>query len=265
MSFTRQIREEIAAARPKNRCCRSAIRSGMLFGVWDGSPSDLVEDARLIYFRITSGLYPKEIPSDALAYPVIPEEQFVCENCRWNFVKGVFLSCGTVSKPESSYHAEMLIRGEERAAALAALLESLGQIPGVIARKNGKYGVYFKNSEEISDFLGFLGAGKAVFRLLDAKIYRDLRNEANRVSNCELANIRHTVDASAEQMKAIRIIIDRGAEVNLSDELRQTFDLRAAFPDDTLSELAEKHVPKITKSGVNHRLRRIVDFAGTLL
>ena len=264
MSFSRQIREEIAAAKPKSACCRSALRSGILFGVWDGSPSDLTEDVRITYFRITSELYPKGEPSEALAYRDVPETDFTCENCRWNFVKGVFLACGTVSRPESSYHVEMLIRGKDRAAAFAGLLTGLGMQPGITARKNGKYGVYFKNSEEISDFLGFMGAGKAVFRLLDAKIFRDLRNDANRVSNCELANIRRTVNASAEQMKAIRLIIDRGAEVNLPDELRQTFDLRAAFPDDTLSELAEKHVPKITKSGVNHRLRRIVDFAGTL-
>lgn len=122
-------------------------------------------------------------------------------------------------------------------------------------------GIYFKDSEEIVDILGHIGANRAAFELLNVKIYKDIRNNVNRVSNCELANIGKTVAASNEQMKAIETIIQSGKADELPDELRATLDIRAAFPNATLSELAEKHTPPITKSGVNHRLKRLIDFS----
>jgi DNA-binding protein WhiA len=106
-----------------------------------------------------------------------------------------------------------------------------------------------------------MGANRAAFKMLDVKIFKDLRNTANRVANCEMANIGKTVAASDMQMRAIEKIIESGKSDELPDELKQTLDLRAAFPGATLNELAEMHTPPITKSGVNHRLKRIVDFS----
>jgi DNA-binding protein WhiA len=97
--------------------------------------------------------------------------------------------------------------------------------------------------------------------MLDIKIYKDLRNNANRRANCEMANIGKTVAASDIQMRAIEAIIENGKADELPDELRQTLDLRAAFPNATLNELAAMHTPPITKSGVNHRLKRLIDFS----
>ncbi len=261
MTFSREIRGELLLTHPKKRCCREALMRGILFGTPGRGPASLPQETGIALARLAEKLYPKGIPSESLVCNEIPADSFLCDGCVWNFVKGAFLACGTVSKPENSYHLEFLITGRPRAEMLCAFLAGKGLQPGITGRHGGRYGVYFKNSEEIFDLFGYMGAGKAAFRLLDAKIYRDLRNEANRVSNCELANIRRTIDASAEQMRAIQTIVERGAEKKLPEELRQTFDLRAAFPDDSLAELAEKHVPQITKSGVNHRLRRIIEFA----
>jgi DNA-binding protein WhiA len=184
-----------------------------------------------------------------------------CEFCGWSFVKGLFLACGTITQPDNAYHMEFLLRNEESAFGISSFLSSLGVTPKITERRGGLCGVYYKDSESVVDILGHLGANRAAFKILDVKIMKELRNNANRVANCESANIGKTVAASNEQMRAIETIIESGRADELPDELRQTLDLRAAFPNDTLLELASKHQPPITKSGVNHRLRRLVDFS----
>lgn len=184
-----------------------------------------------------------------------------CQGCPWQFVKGLFISAGTITMPKNAYHLEFLIHGNKLAGSIADFLAALGKEPGVIERKNGQLGLYYKNSEDVVDILGYMGANTAAFTMLDAKIYRDLRNNANRISNCELANIGKTVNASDEQIKAIQKLIDDGKADDLPENLKQTLDLRVAFPDATLSELASKHTPPITKSGVNHRLAKLMEMA----
>ena len=190
----------------------------------------------------------------------IRREVLKCQFCGWSFVRGVFLSCGTITYPANSYHLEFLM-GENKATEFCLLLQELGVVPRVIERGDKLKGVYFKDSEEIVEMLGHIGANRAAFEILNVKIYKDIRNNANRVRNCELANIGKVVAASNEQMRAIEIIIQSDKASELPDELKTTLDLRAAFPDATLMELAEMHNPPITKSGVNHRLKRIIEFS----
>jgi DNA-binding protein WhiA len=213
-----------------------------------------IEDADLL-----SKLYTALRLTEASAVP--DPDMIRCEFCHWSFAKGLFLACGTITQPDNAYHMEFLLRNEESALGIAAFLTDLGVPPKITERRGGLCGVYYKDSESVVDILGHLGANRAAFKMLDAKIIKEIRNNANRVANCEAANIGKTVAAANEQMKAIQTIITSGRADELPDELKQTLDLRAAFPNDTLLELAAKHQPPITKSGVNHRLKRLVDFS----
>ena len=271
------------------KCCRGAEVYGMMFGAaFFGCGRIAVDTANpavyLRYIKLLREFYRAKSLTDAElidirgAGPVravldavgimadtVPERidrgMMKCQFCGWSFVKGVFLSCGTITKPENSYHLEFLMRDAAAATEFAAFLEQLGTSPRITERGETARGVYFKDSESIVDILGYIGANRAAFDILNVKIYKDLRNNANRVSNCELANIGKTVAASNGQMRAIETIISSGRADELPEALRETLDLRMAFPDATLSELAAKHDPPITKSGVNHRLKKLTEFA----
>lgn len=244
-SFSQEVREEILSSRLKNKCCRRSQLCGMLFGgIRD---TDAVSVAKL----------GKEFPDIENPDPSC----IFCTSCGWAFVRGLFVSCGTVASPESAYHLEMVVDGQEKAQKAASVLAENGYIPGFAKRRGGQIGLYFKDSEQIFDILNYIGASKSAFKVIDAKIYRELRNNVNRVSNCELANISKTVKAAEGQLAAIEAIIESGRADELSEELKETLDLRAAFPDISLSELSEKHNPPLTRSGLNHRLKKLVEFS----
>lgn len=289
-SFSQEVKNEICAVKTKLSCCRKALLYGMIFGAsvyteaelrFDTeNPTVALQYARLIKemtgwkkesdlsLSLITGKDKLEQLLDSLGTSFdreVPDLSLIrCQFCPWSFVKGVFLSCGTITSPGNSYHMEFLLRNEAWASAFADFLTELGAPPKLTERRNGLYGVYYKDSENVVDILGHFGANRAAFRLLDVKIYKDLRNNANRVANCEAANIGKTVAASNEQMRAIERIIASGKAEELPEELRQTLDLRAAFPNATLLELAAMHQPPITKSGVNHRLKRLISFSQTL-
>jgi len=243
--FSNEIREEILSSRVKNRCCRRSVLNGMLLC---GIRPELET-----YAAKLSGEF-KDVSGKTKPEPK-------CSQCGWAFIRGLFLSCGTVSDPLSAYHFELSVGDKENSDVVYEVLSGYGYVPGIIDRRNGQYGLYFKDSEQVFDILNFIGAPKSAFKIIDAKIYKELRNNANRVSNCELANIGKTVRASETQMRAIEAIVASGRENELSEELRETLDLRAAFPDMSLSELSAKHHPPLTRSGLNHRLSKIVDFS----
>lgn len=287
-SFSQDVKNEICAVRTKQKCCRASLLYGMLFGLTVFTPTEMhletenpsvvLQFSRLVREFSDCG---KTVQDHELVDCHSPERIAVmmehlgtsidaghpdkavmtCQGCGWSFVKGVFLTCGTVTSPGNAYHLEFLFSIEERAVGLATYLESLGIPPKLTERRGGLFGVYYKDSESVLDIFGHFGANRAAFKLLDVKIYKDLRNNANRVANCEAANIGKTVAAANEQMRAIELIIESGHADDLPEELRQTLDLRAAFPNATLRELAEMHQPPITRSGVNHRLRRLVEFS----
>ncbi len=288
-SFSQEVKNEICAERFKQKCCRASLLCGMIFGICPDNEEILELQSEnpfvaMLYAKLVKEFTGWKKDSD-ISLTVIngearintlkaglgissimsfDESQFMCDECIHSFLKGAFLTCGTVTYPENSYHMEFLIRSEHRITFLAELLASIGAPPKITERRGGYFGLYYKDSESVVDLLGHLGANRATFKMLDIKIYKDLRNNANRRANCEMANIGKTVAASDAQMKAIEIIIESGKSDELPDELRQTLDLRAAFPSATLNELASMHTPPITKSGVNHRLKRLLDFSEKL-
>ena len=190
---------------------------------------------------------------------LIKNEMFRCPNCTGAFVRGAFLSAGTLTDPEKSYHLEMSFTTEAAADGLAALLAELSLEPKRMTRKT-EHVLYYKDSESIENFLAFVGATNAAFTIMNKKIERELRSDANRLANGELANIGKTVAAASDQIAAIHALIASGEIERMPDELRQTAYIRLENDDATLSALAALHDPPITKSGVNHRLKKIMSW-----
>lgn len=186
----------------------------------------------------------------------INHEMFKCQNCRAAFVRGVFLSSGTVTNPDKSYHLEMSLQSSELAENLSALLCETGLEPKFMQRKNENV-LYYKDSENIENFLAYIGANTAAFTIMNKKIERELRSEANRLANGELANLGKTVAAAGDQIAAINALKASGELSKMPEELQVTAMLRLEHYDATLSELAALHDPPITKSGVNHRLKKL--------
>lgn len=199
--------------------------------------------------------------TDEGRWGAMPHEGTMCENCRITYLRGIFLSCGNVTAPTAYYHLDMVLPEDDMAEAIGYYLEEFGLPPKHTARK-GMPVLYYKESETIEDFLTTVGAQKSSLAVMEAKIFKEASNNANRVANCEIANMDKTAKASTTQYEAIRKMIGEDRLRLLPVELQQTAYIRLEHPDLTLKELAALHDPPLTKSGLNHRLQRIVDFAG---
>ena len=181
--------------------------------------------------------------------------------CRTAFLRGAFLAGGSVSDPAKSYHLELCTSHYSVSRELPALLREVGFEPKQTTRKSN-YVTYIKSSETIADFLTALGAPLASMELMNAKLEKHLRGSVNRRVNCDSANLDKAVDAALEQVDAIqRYARTRGLD-SLPDKLRETAELRLAHPELTLSQLSVLFQPPITKSALNHRLRKLLDLAG---
>ena len=181
--------------------------------------------------------------------------------CRTAFLRGGFLAGGSVSDPAKSYHLELCTSHYSVSRELAALLREVGFEPKQTTRKSN-YVTYIKSSETIADFLTALGAPLAAMELVNAKLEKHLRGSVNRRVNCDSANLDKAVDAALEQVDAIqRYARTRGLD-SLPDKLRETAELRMAHPELTLSQLSALFQPPITKSALNHRLRKLMELAG---
>lgn len=177
--------------------------------------------------------------------------------CRRAFLRGVFLAGGSVTDPEKRYHLELSTTHLKVSRETELLLDELALKPKATERK-GSSVLYFKQSEAIEDFLTLIGAPVSAMAVMSAKIEKDWRNDANRKTNCDAANVDKAVAAAQEQLAALRRLEERGQFDTLPEKLRQTAELRRAHPEVTLQELAELHEPPLTKSAVNHRLRKLL-------
>ena len=183
--------------------------------------------------------------------------------CRSAFLRGVFLSCGTVTDPARDYRMEFVVPYRNLARDLTAFLKDLFELditPGMMNRK-GSFVVYLKGGEHVADLLTFLGAGGAAMKLIQIRMLKEVRNEVNRKTNFEAANLEKTASAAAGQLIALEKILACGGMSILPEELRPLALLRYQNPDLSLRELGRKLNPPLSRSGVNHRLQRIVDFA----
>lgn len=179
------------------------------------------------------------------------------------FLRGIFVSCGSVTDPRKEYHLEIVLPENQRCQILVEFIREHG-IEIKTTTRCGNTVIYIKESTLIEDFLTYIGAGMRALEIMQVKIEKDLRNRANRSVNCECANLDKTVAASEKSRRDIEFIIGKNAMKSLSAELRETAELRLANPESSLSELCKMFDPPISRSGLNHRLKRLSKVAESL-
>lgn len=184
------------------------------------------------------------------------------------YLRGTFLSCGSINDPKTSrYHMELLIEKPEEAVFVQKLINLFDLNSKILNREKG-YMIYIKEAEKISDFIKIIGANKAVLYYENVRIYRDKKNQTNRLNNMEQANIDRIIQTAASQLEEIETIERLGSIELLDDKARVALEYRKKYPEASLKELAEiisvETGKNITKSGLNHRLRKIKDLAKRL-
>ncbi len=180
--------------------------------------------------------------------------------CQRAFLRGAFLSIGSMSDPQKSYHLEFVCTDEDKARQLRSVMQGFDIDAKIVLRKK-YYVVYLKEGSGIVDLLNVCEAHVALMNLENLRILKEMRNSINRRVNCEAANITKTVNAATRQIEDIEYIRDHYGLQNLSEALRQMAEVRLENPDAPLKELGELLSPPVGKSGVNHRLRKLSELA----
>ena len=293
MSFADDLRVELCELTVKQNCCRRALVAGMLAGAHRESANQLTlrcryESVAAVAAEHIARLYAKEpqicsvgnhghrywdlaVQSASAAKLVTRLGESgadwesllhldACEGCRSALLRGLFFSFGSVSDPQKTSHLEFLIPTEALADSASGVLESMGWAPKRITRAGG-IGLYYKNADAVGDLITLMGSHSIIFEVYNARIARDIRNNENRATNCVARNIQKSVSAAARQIEAIGDLMERGKLDTLEEPLRVTAMLRYRNPDATLDELKDLHVPPISKSGLNHRLQKLIDEA----
>lgn len=180
--------------------------------------------------------------------------------CQRAFLRGAFLTAGSMSDPEKSYHLEFVCTNEMQAKQLCDLIQGF-QVEAKIVLRKKYYVVYLKEGSGIADLLNIMEAHVSLMEFENFRIVKEMRNSINRRVNCEAANITKTVNASSRQIEDILLIRDNYGFHNLQDSLREMAEIRLEYPDATLKELGQYLNPPVGKSGVNHRLRKLSELA----
>ncbi len=194
-----------------------------------------------------------------LVNPVV----FQKDCCKRAFIRGAFLSSGSISDPEKFYHFEIVCQSLEKAEQIKGIIQSFRIDAKIVIRKK-TYVVYVKEGAQIVDLLGIMEANVALMNLENIRILKDMRNSVNRKVNCEAANINKTVNAAVKQIEDIRYIENTVGFQKLSEGLEEIARMRLQYPEATLKELGMMLNPQVGKSGVNHRLRKLSAIAEEL-
>ncbi len=286
MSFSAQVKEELAKVYSPHKHCRKAELAGMYhyggqigrvetdsYAVGFSTENAEVSQKGFTLLRKTfnidfgKNLSEKELFEFLNKLEVIEKESLVnitnrvC--CKRAFIRGAFLATGSVSDPEKGYHTEFVCETEEEARLLCNLLGSFGIEAKILERKN-HFVVYMKEGSALVDLLNVMEAHVALMELENLRILKEMRASVNRRVNCETANINKTVNAAAKQVEDIQYIEKRKGLSALPDMLYEMARVRMEYPEATLKELGELLVPPVGKSGVNHRLRKISEYAEKL-
>lgn len=184
--------------------------------------------------------------------------------CRKAYLRGIFLASGTITDPEKSYHLEISCNSQILAADVRKLINSFVDLHAKISARKKNYAIYVKEAEQIIDILAIMGAHSQIFAFEDVRITKEIRNKANRINNCDNANIDKTLKAAEKQLLWIRKIQEAKGLRFLPDKLYEVAMLRLQNPEATLQELAEMTNPPMKKSGINNRFRKIEEIAGKL-
>ena len=185
------------------------------------------------------------------------------ECCRRSFLRGAFLSAGSVSDPEKSYHLEIVCPSHETAELLLDIMRRMGYDARSVTRKKDHV-VYLKDGDQIVRLLGEMGASISFLNIESVRVMKEMRGTVNRQVNCETANLNKTIVSAVRQAEEIRYLRDHGGFGSLSEPLRQIAALRLEYPEASYAELGALADPPVGKSGVNHRLRKICTMARDL-
>lgn len=290
MSFSSAQKSELINCVYKSACCRRALLSGILFArarvfeeetvVFNLEKRESAEFAaklikefygknakiskppkggRCVVISFESKSAAKYV-SDISKSDVLFAQK--CAVCLSSFLRGVFIASGRISDPMKQYDLEITLG--ERAEILSAFLSDLG-VPPLVAHKPHGDVIYYKNSSLIEDFCALAAMNTTAFAIMNAKIKSDIRNNANRIANCETNNIGKAVNASMKQINTLIALERAGLFSSLPEELEATARLRMEHRDLSLSQLAAISVPPISKSGLSHRLAKIIELAEQLL
>ncbi|MBP1763546.1 MAG: sporulation transcription regulator whiA [Firmicutes bacterium] len=176
--------------------------------------------------------------------------------CRRSYLRGAFLGGGSVNKPEGNYHLELVTESGNFAETLVWAMKAFGLAARMTDRKNETI-VYLKDGDAITTFLQVIGAHDALLQFENIRVVKDMRNQVNRLVNCETANLQKTVNASVRQIEKIRRIVQEKGLDTLPHTLREAAEIRLSYPEATLQELVDLLGGRIGKSGMNHRLRKL--------
>lgn len=292
--FGNKVHGELLKALPSSPCCRRSFLHGLLLNAEVGvsglllcriQKSDTADAIRRLlleqYGRVPEertevcygrSVYIFEFESKRLAgfLSTISDSaidtsgyeisDFKCPECRGAFFAGMLVSSARFCDPEKEVRLEIKIYDPVRAERIAALLtEAVGK--PILSFRSGTYAVIYKRNEFVQDLLSLAGASMAVMELIQSDLLRELRGNVNRASNFVVTNIGRAASAAALQMKAIYTLKSNGAFEALPDDLKETAKLREAEPEASIAELASKHTPPISKSGANHRLKKLCELA----
>ncbi len=176
------------------------------------------------------------------------------------FIRGTFLGGGSINNPENTYHLEIVYSSKDNANLAKTILSKYQIITKELERKN-KYSLYEKEAEQISNLLAFMGANRSVLNFEEIRVQKEMRGKVNRLVNCETANLTKTINASIEQIEAIKKLQETNQFSQLDDNLKEIALLRLENPDMSLVELGKKLNQPIGKSGVNYRLKKIIELS----
>lgn len=299
MSFSADVKNELLLIESENECCMHAFAYGMMlfsraFSYYDISlltEHGGIAEKYCELMKKVCGVNPKLVKSEAGKYKieVLKKEDrlkvletfgydkksgtsrlnwgnMTDECCKTAFLRGAFLTCGTVNDPNKNYHLEFVVPYLNLSKDLKVFIndyDELNVVPKSITR-NSNYVIYFKDSESIEDLLTVMGAHNSSLELMGVKMYKDMRNNVNRKLNFESANLDKTIDAASKQINAILHIKNTVGLSYLSDDLKEIAEIRLENPDMSLRELCESLSTPITRSGVNHRLNKICSIAAQI-
>ena len=296
-SFSANAKQEICRIMPGRICCALAEAFGILLycNSFQFDNIKIITESREFAqflpklfkkaFNITFDLFPSMAAPGKLVFQIVDPEKIerVMESfgfdsgdtlalhvnlalvedecCRAAFLRGAFLAGGSVTDPEKGYHMEITTTHASVARETYSLLHEITGSTPKTAQRSGGHVLYLKQSDLISDYLTYLGAPIASMGIMEAKLEKELKNRVNRRCNCDYANTSKVVEASQEQITAIRILEERGVLANLPPKLAQAAEARIRNPESSLSELAGMMDPPITKPAMNHRLKKLVQMA----
>ncbi|MCD8157974.1 MAG: DNA-binding protein WhiA [Clostridiales bacterium] len=297
MSFTSEIKDELFEKENEKSCCKTAefacyinclcaystdnIREGMVFACEDkrhaervislirdltGCEGQVYVNKKHICVKISESTAVLKILTLTGSFQGFDSESPINPKtvkkdcCKGAYLRTAFLINGFVTDPRKNYHMEFSDKEYAHAYGLKGLINSFGVSAKIIERKN-HYVVYIKDSEQISDLLGIMSAHLSLLNLENIKVYKEVRNNINRKNNCETSNIAKTVKASVREQKAINFLMETGEFKKLSPKLKEAAEARLENPDLSYSELGELLNPPLRKSGIYHRLQKIVKIA----